>query len=287
MSSNDKTEYVLNSLSKLSSKATEQYVISRIIHRLDDLSIEFVCQQHLSPDGSGYMLDMFFPQFLIYLEVHEKFHGDTPQKEKDNERKNAIEDAYNLELHVIETYDKDHELICLEEINRKVDEFVTLLRKLKAEQVKVGKFAPWNFEKRFSPNYHARNGVIKIDDNITLRKQVEVIEMFGVKLSALQRGAWAWKGTEYDIWFPKFYNSKGWSNEFSKDGKFIYERSKLGKRLNHLRDAKSKRIVFPHFKDQFGGRYYKFFGVFEIDRKASEDDQTVYRRIATSVSLNK
>jgi hypothetical protein len=65
MSSEDKTNYVLKSLSKLSSKATEQYVISRVIHCLDDLSIEFVCQQHLSPDGKGYVLDLFFPQFLI------------------------------------------------------------------------------------------------------------------------------------------------------------------------------------------------------------------------------
>ena len=40
-----RTEYILRNLSKISHKQYELYVISRIVHLLDDPEIEFVCQQ--------------------------------------------------------------------------------------------------------------------------------------------------------------------------------------------------------------------------------------------------
>ena len=70
-----KAGYITNSLSKIRHKRWELYVISRVVHLLDDLEIEFVCQQAIIlENGTHKFADMFFPQFNIYLEVNEKHH---------------------------------------------------------------------------------------------------------------------------------------------------------------------------------------------------------------------
>ena len=50
----------------------ELYVISRIIHLLDDEEIEFICQQYVkSRSGVGYLIDLCFPQLKLYCEIDE------------------------------------------------------------------------------------------------------------------------------------------------------------------------------------------------------------------------
>ena len=56
-----KANYVANSLSKMKHKRWELYVISRVIHLLDDLEIEFICQQVVLPDDGGRKFaDLYF-----------------------------------------------------------------------------------------------------------------------------------------------------------------------------------------------------------------------------------
>ena len=81
MRKSDKEEFIFRSFRKISNKKEELYVITRIFHLLDDLEIEFVCQQKVrKPDGEIYLVDMFFPQFKIYLEVNEAYHLEETQK---------------------------------------------------------------------------------------------------------------------------------------------------------------------------------------------------------------
>ena len=68
-----KANYVATSLSKIKHKRWELYVISRVIHLLNDLDVEFICQQAVLTDHGGRRFaDLFFPQFNIYLEVNER-----------------------------------------------------------------------------------------------------------------------------------------------------------------------------------------------------------------------
>ena len=43
----DKKEYLLRQLAKTDKKNYEAYIVSRIIHRLDDLAVKAVTQQHV------------------------------------------------------------------------------------------------------------------------------------------------------------------------------------------------------------------------------------------------
>ncbi|MEK9696045.1 MAG: hypothetical protein VW270_09785, partial [Candidatus Poseidoniales archaeon] len=66
----EKSSYFVRSLSKISHKGWELYVISRILHLLDDPDIEFVCQQQVrKSDGKRYLVDLYFPQLIMYIEV--------------------------------------------------------------------------------------------------------------------------------------------------------------------------------------------------------------------------
>jgi 2-polyprenyl-3-methyl-5-hydroxy-6-metoxy-1,4-benzoquinol methylase len=44
-----KDEYLLRNFSKIRHKKWELFVISRILHNLNDSNIEYVCQQYINP----------------------------------------------------------------------------------------------------------------------------------------------------------------------------------------------------------------------------------------------
>ena len=49
MSSISKETYVTRNFQKISGKRWELYVITRVIHLLNDPDIEYVCQQYINP----------------------------------------------------------------------------------------------------------------------------------------------------------------------------------------------------------------------------------------------
>ena len=100
-----RTEYILRNLSKISHKQYELYVISRIIHLLDDPEIEFVCQQLIRvKSGDWYLADICFPQLKLYLEIDELQHSTQKHQYGDTERKKEIIDATNFVEKRIQIY---------------------------------------------------------------------------------------------------------------------------------------------------------------------------------------
>jgi len=70
----DKKEYIIRQLGRTKNKRYESYVVTRIVHLLNDFSIKFVTQQYVSrPEGRA-LTDLFFPQFGIHIEVDEGQH---------------------------------------------------------------------------------------------------------------------------------------------------------------------------------------------------------------------
>ncbi len=70
----DKKEFVIRQLARTKSKKYEQYVVTRIVHLLNDLDIKFVTQQYVKrPDGVA-LTDLYFPQISLHIEVDEEHH---------------------------------------------------------------------------------------------------------------------------------------------------------------------------------------------------------------------
>jgi very-short-patch-repair endonuclease len=114
-----KTDYVLRSLSKLSTKRWEHYVINRIYHRLNDPDIEFICQQCIRKGDSYYLADLYFPQFGLYLEIDEAHHDRDQAIINDARRRFDIKEATGLTEKRISV-----EGYSLEEVDANIEELI-------------------------------------------------------------------------------------------------------------------------------------------------------------------
>ena len=111
-----KDEYILRTFSKIQHKKWELYVITRIIHLLNDPEIEFVCQQLVkTPDNKRYLTDLCFPELNLYCEIDELQHSFKEHSFQDDRRMQEIIDATDFTEKRIKIYDKEYKYKNLED----------------------------------------------------------------------------------------------------------------------------------------------------------------------------
>ena len=87
--------------------------------------------------------------------------------------------------------------------------------------------------------------------------------------------------------------NKQWHNELIEDGQYLLEYPNNPDKqhdwmLENTVRKNRRMITFFRQKDELGFNYYKFVGVFEIDKKRSTDtDKCYWKRIADTYSLGK
>ena len=87
--SND--DYLLRNISKIKHKKWELYIITRILHLLNDQEIEYTCQQFVkTKSGKRYLADICFPSIKLYYEIDELQHNKEKHIIKDKERKKRL-----------------------------------------------------------------------------------------------------------------------------------------------------------------------------------------------------
>ena len=181
----------------------------------------------------------------------------------------------------------------LTEIHRQVTEVVALIRQRIAE---LGdSFRPWDEASTLTVEHHRDKGCLKVEDNECLRTTEDVAAVFGTKAKHrgfLRASGAAVPGKKNEIvWWPNT-DHRLWHNELSEDGLFIYEYPKAEeKRAEHLRHwlsaPEETRITFLRFKDDLGFCFYRFVGVFRLDRdKSIKESKCVWERISDTYQLN-
>ena len=129
-----KDEYILRSFSKLINKKWELYVITRIIHLLNDPDIEFVCQQPIrSKDGKRFLTDLCLPGLKLYYEIDEKHHANEENSNADISREKEILDATGFEEMRIAVYDENKNDRDLKDIDDEIDNFIDLIKQRKKD----------------------------------------------------------------------------------------------------------------------------------------------------------
>ena len=206
----NETDYVLRSLSKISKKRWEHYVINRIYHRLDDPEIEFVCQQCIRKDDSKiYLADLFLPQLKLYLEIDEVHHANDQKKIDDAIRRFDIAEASGLEEVRIPASN-----VTLQQLNAEIEKFVERVRQLKKEAVDKEDFDDWDYAGRFTAMPHLEAGSIEIGPHSAFRTHKDALNCFGYGKGNYQRGAWDLPDQVRDaigllgrcmVWFPHLY----------------------------------------------------------------------------------
>ncbi len=281
-----KLEYMERLFAKISKKKTESYVISRIWHQLDDDRVKFVVQQYVKRVQDKYALaDLYLPQLNIFIEINEPFHKNNV--EVDRIRNEEILSVVHSKPIVVDC-DCD-----LTEIHRQVTEVVALIRQRIAE---LGdSFRPWDEASTLTVEHHRDKGCLKVEDNECLRTTEDVAAVFGTKAKHrgfLRASGAAVPGKKNEIvWWPNT-DHRLWHNELSEDGLFIYEYPKAEeKRAEHLRHwlsaPEETRITFLRYKDDLGFCFYRFVGVFRLDRdKSIKESKCVWERISDTYQLN-
>src|SRR5215213_8159391 len=117
----DKKEFLLRQIAKTNKKSYENYVVTRVIHRLDDPDLKFVTQQHVTRPGNRRALtDLYLPQIAFHVEVDEGYHKGV--MELDALREADIIDATG---HAVAHVDAT---LTLSELNDSVDAVVRRMR---------------------------------------------------------------------------------------------------------------------------------------------------------------
>ena len=251
-------------LKKISHKGYELFVISRIYHFLDDPEIELATQQLIRTEKGSFLVDLYFPQFKLAIEVDEKFHE--KQIDADNYRERAIIEGRDISFQRIKIKDKS-----LAEIKNQINDVIDKIKSEKIKQNSSNKFIPFIFDQKYDVDFWLKRGKLSISDDARFRTHVDAAKLFGKNYKGHQRALFNYDD-KYSVWFPKIYPNGDWNNSLSSDGKKIKMRRKDGGRYGnqtpngsaHQNRKTENRYVFAHHKDEFGAIYYKFTGVFKV-----------------------
>ena len=277
-----KDQYVLRNFSKIYHKKWELYIITRIVHFLNDFDIEFVCQQSIKTrDGKRYIADLCFPSLKLYYEIDEIQHESDQHKKKDEDRKSEIIDATDFIEKRIKVFDTNKNDRNIKEINKEVDSFIDFIKKRKKQFVSKGNFIPWDYETKFSPTPHSNRGYIDVKDNVVFSNHRDALRCFGYKGGHYQKAVWQIKGTNKEVWFPKLYPNNTWNNSLSDDFTKIIMKKNDNSKIGYTK--KYEWIVFAHFKDLLGQIVYKFLGEFHTLFEETKDNQLVLIRKKTRI----
>lgn len=279
-----KLDYMTRLFAKISKKKTETYVISRIWHQLNDDRVKFVVQQYIRRTQDKYALaDLYLPQLGIFIEINEPFH------------KNNIEIARirNEEISQV-THSKPIVIDCdnsIEKIHSQISEVVQQIKQTIIERGE--RFIPWDGGSTLTVEYHRKKGYLKVDESEYVRTIDEAFAIFGAK--AKHRGFLRVAGASVPdklneiVWCPNS-GHRIWCNELSEDGLEIreYNRNEQS-RSEHVERYLSdnqKRVTFFREEDELGFRFYRFVGVFELNKEKSEkENKCVWERISDYYQL--
>lgn len=279
----DELDYYATVLKKISNKKYEFFVISRIISLLNDREIEFTTQQLIRTAKGRFLLDLYFPQLKLAIEVDESYHSRDNQVAKDKEREKAVVDVSQVEIERVNASGQS-----FDDVISRIDALVSSIKEKKKELKHKKQFTPFVYGDKYKTEKWLKKGVISIADDARFKTHVDAAKIFGKNYDGHQRAVINLDEGRY-VWFPKLYENGDWDNTLSSDGKKIEQKRVAGgrydlKKRKKERPADALAFVFAHHKDDFGQVYYAFKGVFQV--KSRKDGVTQYIRCYDAIKFD-
>ena len=279
-----KLDYMTRLFAKISKKKTETYVISRIWHQLNDDRVKFVVQQYIRRTQDKYALaDLYLPQLGIFVEINEPFHKNNIE----------IDRIRNEEISQV-THSKPIVIDCDNSIEKIHFQILEVVQQIKQTIIERGeRFIPWDGGSTLTVEYHRKKGYLKVDESEYVRTIDEAFAIFGAK--AKHRGFLRVAGASVPdkpneiVWCPNS-GHRIWCNELSEDGLEIreYNRNEQSRRehVERYLSDNQRRVTFFREEDELGFRFYRFVGVFELNKEKSEkENKCVWERISDYYQL--
>lgn len=281
--------YLTQMFKKVKFKPIESYVAQRIWHLLNRQDVEMVCQQYVKRKNGYALVDIYFPQIALGIEIDEPHHANRKQKQRDELRAYEIIQRTNIELRYVLCYNKDKSTdddkfyLPLDILHLQIDNIVTEIRERIEQAENSNTFCPWLSEDTLTADHHRKKGVLRVQDFDSFRTTIAICESFGMTVRTNRRGGKK-LNDEYILWWPQ-HGHRDWSNELSEDGMTIKEHPNGKVKISQKKPfiEKIKRITFFKQENAFGVAYYRFVGVFQMT--SIEGDMRTYTKIADEYKL--
>jgi len=280
-------DYISRFFQKASSKPIENYVLTRIWHKLESEDIQMIPQQQvIRREGNYAMTDAFFPQIGLHIEVNEPAHYDSPDRiEADKIRLQEIEKNTGHKLEVIDCRPN------LEIIHARIDEIVRNIHSEIKTRREQGTLKPWRPNESRNPMFWVDKPILRESDDIIMRNIEDICTLFGADFRKTKNGYYR-KGAvahpsqpNTTIWWPSGIPRPDWQNLSLDNGEIITESHSnpdtIKGHYHRTVGNPEKRVVFYLQKDILGFSGYYFFGLYEIDfERSNERDGIFWRRIS-------
>lgn len=322
MEKKTKIKYISEMLNKRTKgKDYENFVINQIYARVDNPELEIVTQKCVRPTKgidtknltkvgkNHYLIDLYFPQINLAIEVDEGHHENIENQLNDKQRENLIKGSVSCDIKRIK--------ICKPgtKIPQEYDDIIQQIKKMVVE-IK-GKISEWEKEN------HQKLKWITNDEKIERVKKCKVFDAckaihFGGITKVLnllsetknynKYQRCVKKFDIYSIWIPVLSvrlddgtvkTANGWKNFINESEDEISEfpSSKSYKKGLDTYKAEDgscppkwgtrKRVIFMKMKNDFGDDCCRFLGVFKPDHIEYEGgkQKRIYKRIATTIAF--
>lgn len=291
----NKRDYLIKTFSRTKRKDYENYILTAIWHKLDNMDIKPVSQQYVKrQNGTHALMDLYFPQLKIGVEVDEAYHQDN-QKE-DKVRMDDIISAVNEE--------SIKDFVCfridatqsIEEINDRINLVVSAIKD-KALKTKL-KWKTYEEElKQLKQQSH-----LTIYDDVSFMDIKDIANTVFGKNSKRYQKSFFKVGDKMWLWCPKLSitvngDAKsvagGWLNFLAEDWSYIDESHQDGaiveeRKGKYMQEAslERERAVFAKYKDNLGFNRYRFVGVFKVSGISPENEGCIrYLRVDDKVEI--
>lgn len=312
--SEEKTRYLINTLSRTGAEDYENHIINAIWNRLSK-KIRPITQQYVTnpyDDRLHYFIALYLPLISTGIEFYDR---DIPKSEYEANRKSLIaptvHDKLN-ELFLNENYKacrmsiynteirdgkEVKHFLPFEELEARIDETVNEINaRISKLSYKLSNHEIQDDWKLLYPGeYFKDKAFIKASDNTIFKTQREINKLLFNVDYALQKNGYKLPTFENNSFFddhivcyPRLTLKKpgreaivqsDCRNQLLSGGKVIEEYRPTGL---YEHSPETKKIIFAKDEDYLGNDGYKFIGIFALDESRTEDEYTVwvYKKIA-------
>ncbi|WP_121616006.1 AbaSI family restriction endonuclease [Virgibacillus halodenitrificans] len=293
----NKRDYLIKTFSRTKRKDYENYILTAIWHKLDNMDIKPVSQQYIKrQNGTHALMDLYFPQLHIGIEVDEAYHQDNQREDKI--RMDDIISAVNEESIRDFKWFRVDATRSLEEINDRINEILSFIKNKASKTTLKWKTYEEELIELKQQEY------LSIYDDLSFMDIKDIANtVFGKNAKRYQRSYFNVGGKMW-LWCPKLsiiVNGNalsvagGWLNFLAEDWSYIDESHQddaiVEERKNNYREEVSfgrVRAVFAKYKDNLGFNRYRFVGTFKISGISPENRNFIrYLRVDDKVKIVK
>lgn len=278
----NKVDYLIKTFSRTKRKDYENYILNAIWQKINYLDIRPVTQQYVKGNANEYyLIDLFFPQINMGIEVDEAFHKNNSESDLKREltieeKLSSVREDNSFKLKRIDA------TLPLKELTEKIEEISAEVR----DKIIENNISQWDTDVSVKEQIKQK-GFISVDDFYRFRLITDVAnQLFFKDYKGYQQASFKVlvDNEPIIVWFPTISTKSKeehsqWLNYLNEDWSVITEENirEDGKITNH--EVGELRLVFAKIKDQFGKFSYRYIGNFQLESFSPDHKTRRYVKI--------